>query len=360
MQISEAQPHQFNRTLLKFSGTSAEIEQLQRLCLEIDATIQQLEDQWFGQFTIFQLNRLQQRWSFYFGQVHQTLQKMMQGKQLIWSGPGFKFDLTVNPIVYAIINCTPDSFYDGQPSQQLGPILTKIEAALANGAAVIEVGGKSTRPGYQELTPDEEWQRIAPVIQAVQQEWPAAILAVDTNNAEVMRRSVMSGVPILNDVDGFNQVTKLAVVAQHRPSVVTMYNGRHFADDIFTTLDQFYQETLTELEHAGLTRSQIALDPGVGFSNAQNTASLDLFKIKSIQPTTQYQAPLMAAISRKSFMEKQFDYPMAERLTATLLFEQLMVEQGARILRVHDVAATKKMLRLFQGYQQANLLMAAK
>ena len=360
MQISEAQPNQGNHTLLSFSGDAAEIEKLQRLCLDSHCLIQQLDQQWLGQFSLFQLAALRQKWAQYFGQPNVQLTQIWRTKQILWTGPGFKFDLTVDPFVYAIINCTPDSFYDGQPSQALGQIMTKIEADLANGAAVIEVGGKSTRPGYQEITPDEEWQRIAPVIAAVQQEWPNAILAVDTNNADVMQRAVASGVPILNDIDGFDKPAKLEVVAQHRPAVVTMYNGRHYQNDVFEILDQFYQETLASLEAAGLTRQQIALDPGVGFSHAKNTASLDLFKLDSIQPTMKYRASIMAGISRKSFMESKFDYPMAERLTSTLLLEQLMIEQGARILRVHDVLATHKMINLFKGYQQADLLMAAR
>lgn len=359
MKIKCAKSEQVTISLLQFSGEAIEIQKLHQLCLACQVTLFQIGPEWVGQFSIFQLYFIEAHWATYFGQENATLRQLRQQRQLLWVGPSFKFNLTVAPIIYAIINCTPDSFYDGQPSQQLAQIMLKIETDLANGATVIEVGGKSTRPGFQELTADEEWQRIAPVIKAVQQEWPAVTLAVDTNNAEVMHRAVTSGVPILNDIDGFNQADKLAVVMQSQASVVTMYNGRHFTADTFETLDQFYQTTLAALTAAGLVRQQIALDPGVGFSYARNTASLDLFKIKSVTATQRYQTPIMAAISRKSFMEKRFNYPMDDRLTATLLFEQLMVEQGARILRVHDVSATQKMLHLVEGYQQANLLMAA-
>ena len=284
----------------------------------------------------------------------QTIEQINQRHQLIWSGKNFQFDLTREPIIYSIVNVTPDSFYDGATKNlEMVHILKRVETDLEKGAAVLELGGKSSRPGYSDISPEEEWKRLEKPLREIRKTFPQAVLAVDTDEAFVMERALEVGVDIINDIDGFDTKEKLKIVKQYQPAVVAMNNGRtgfHYADNVFEELPEFFMRKHEELIDTGLKREQICIDPGVGFFKGPSGQD-SLNRIKTTEILTRLELPVMIAISRKSFMGNIFGVDVDERLFSTLMLEAQMVLDGGRILRVHDVKETKHLLDAIKIYK---------
>ncbi|GHP12813.1 dihydropteroate synthase [Lentilactobacillus fungorum] len=267
-----------------------------------------------------------------------------------FTGPNFDFDLNQSPIIYSILNLTPDSFYDGGVNSSIDKVLNRIEVERSYGASVFELGGKSSKPHFDDISAEAEWARIAPYLNAIQKRFPDIVLALDSNTNEVIERALKSGIQIINDIDGFNSQTKLELVAKYKPAVVSMFNGRNFNEKP-ETLNQimadFFTHTISDLTASGLQKTNIVLDPGVGFSN-HNTLALDIIKMQFTKQMTRYQTPIMIAISRKSFSKQLFNLESADdRLIPTLLFESLMTVLGGRVIRVHDVKETEWLIKTF-------------
>lgn len=283
------------------------------------------------------------------------LEVIYKRHQIIWSGKNFNFDLTRKSIVYSIVNVTPDSFYDGNPDNlNLSHILKRVEADLENGASVLELGGKSSKPGYDDISPEEEWNRLKEPILELKKNFPKAIFAVDTDEAYVMERVLDAGVDIINDIDGFDTNDKLKVVEKYQPAVVAMNNGRagfSYADNVYEELPLFFENKKEELLQLGLKTEQIVIDPGVGFFNG-DSGSDSLERVKTTEILSRIGLPLMIAISRKSFMGKLFNAQGEERLFSSLVLEAQMVADGGRILRVHDVKETKRLLDAIEIYKE--------
>ncbi|MSE20711.1 dihydropteroate synthase, partial [Lactobacillus parabuchneri] len=208
---------------------------------------------------------------------------MSRTQPLHFKGAHFDFDISKDPIIYSILNLTPDSFYDGGVNTGIDQVLHRIETELTYGAKIFELGGKSSKPHFDDISADEEWHRVAPYLKAIQERFPKAVLAIDSNTDEVIERALQSGIQIINDIDGFNSQTKLDLVGKYKPSVVTMFNGRNFDEQPQTledTMTSFFTDSIQRLEEQGLDRENIVIDPGVGFSN-QNTLEFDLIKMRA-------------------------------------------------------------------------------
>lgn len=357
MVIEEIGAGSLGETLVSFSAlTPAEQTQLLALAEKVDCQVTRWQDGYLIRFTLPQLDLFRRacQQGHYLATAQEALTVIYERHQICWNGRNFHFDLTTEPIIYSIINCTPDSFYDGDKDRGVAEVLERVEQDLINGAAVIELGGKSTRPNYPDITADEEWQRLAPFIKAVKTHYPQVVLAIDTDNAEVMARALEQGVDIINDVDGFDTAAKLDVLRQYRPSVVAMNNGRHAGSGAVEALPQFFEQLAAQLLETGLSKNQIAIDPGVGFSREGNPYA-DLLRMQSVSKLTVLQLPILIAISRKSLMGKLFEIPIEERLYPTLLFELMMVQSGGRIIRVHDVKETKAMLDIQKAYLEIGM-----
>lgn len=274
----------------------------------------------------------------------------MEQQVLHWVGKRFDFDLTDEPIIYSIINCTPDSFYDGNKYPDVTAVLTQVSQDLANGAQVIEIGGKSTRPNFQEIGATEELRRISPILKAVKQMFPQAIVAVDTTDPVVMR-TVLSEfkVDIINDIKGFETTEKLSIIEQFQPSVVVMNNGRD-TTNLLEDQMAFFKQKRTQLLQAGLTTAQIAIDPGVGFSTSHQ-AKENLLRVEMTKKLAKLNMPVMIAISQKGFLSKLFQVAEKERLIPNLILECLMIQDGGRILRVHNSGETKLLLDIMKCYK---------
>ncbi|GBG97062.1 dihydropteroate synthase [Lactococcus termiticola] len=297
-------------------------------------------------FTVFELEQLLKSWSLEAGKAE--LEKILKAQTVQWSGQNFSFDLTLDPIVYAILNVTPDSFFDGaEANLSVDNVLKKASYDLEKGASVLELGGKSSRPGYEDISPEEEWSRLKAVIPAIKQEFPQSILAVDTDEAYVMERVLDAGVDIINDIDGFDTEEKLKIIESYKPAVVVMNNGRagfSYADNVFDELALFFENKEKELLARGLKPENIVLDAGVGFWTG-DSGSDSVYRIKATELLSRQGLPVMVAISRKSYMTNIFEMSPGERLFGSLIFAREMIEQGGRVLRVHDVAETQRLIK---------------
>ena len=280
-----------------------------------------------------------------------TLKQLVFETEIHFSGRGFDFDITTQPLIYSILNLTPDSFYDGGVNNSISGVLKRIESEREAGAQVFEVGGKSSKPHFDDISPEAEWSRLAPYLKEIHANFPDIVLAIDSNTPEVIKLALDDGIQIINDIDGFNSKSKLDLVKEYQPAVVSMFNGRDFneqPDTLIKTMDNFFDQNLEDLLATGIKPENIVLDPGVGFSD-HNTLEFDLIKMKYTKLMTRFNVPIMIAISRKSFASRLFELDSADdRLLPTLLFESLMSVLGGRVIRVHDVKETAMMTKIFE------------
>lgn len=272
--------------------------------------------------------------------------------QLIWQVGSRRLDLTNHGLIYAIMNITPDSFYDGGRYTTEDAVLSHVDAMLAAGADVIEVNGQSTRPGYEEVSPEVEIQRTIPYIKAIKQRFGDVLVAIDTYKPAVMAAALDADVDIMNDINSFDDdPIKLTMMGQSTVGVLTMLNMRqHNFSRLTAEMRQFFKDNLQKLKAAGVDERRIALDPGIGFSNVADS-QLDYPMMRNMAWFNDFNRPLMIAISNKGYLAKLLDLKKTERLPMTLVNEALMMKQGGRILRVHDVLETKQLVTLFDRIQ---------
>lgn len=244
-----------------------------------------------------------------------------------------------DPVMVGILNLTPDSFHDGGKFIAPEAALAHAGRLAAEGAAVIDVGGQSTRPGHREITAEEEIARVAPVIArlAAQERVP---ISVDTYKPAVARAALDAGAHLLNDVYGLQRDPELArVAAEFGCPVIVMHHDAAFRETAGATIERigaFFQRSLTIAARAGIAPERVILDPGIGFAktDAQNLEILGrLSELKTLG------CPLLLGASRKSVIGHLLALPSEERLEGTLAVTALAVWQGVEFIRVHDVRA---------------------
>lgn len=275
-----------------------------------------------------------------------------------WQTTRFDFNISQKPIIYGILNITPDSFYDGGRFQDPVAIADQIERMIAAGVTVIEVGGQTTRPGgFVEVTPVEELRRISSTVTLIQQHYPQVAVAVDTYKLPVMQEMVRAGVDIINDVNAFTDVPdKLALFANSKTGLLTMHSSRDTEyDNLTREMKRFFETNLSALTAAGIDRERIALDQGIGYSKVADGYQ-DYAMMRNIDQFNYLGRPMMVAISRKGFGAKLFGLKKDDRLPVTLIAEAYMYLHGGRILRVHDVEETVQLTKMLDtinaGYWQ--------
>jgi len=262
------------------------------------------------------------------------------------------------PLLMGIVNVTPDSFSDGGLHADTGAAVAHARALLQAGADILDIGGESTRPGAQPVSLDEELHRVIPVIEALAGE--GVPLSIDTYKPEVMRAAVAAGASLINDVFALRQPGALEAAAQTSAAVClmhmqgtpqTMQADPHYAD-VVTEVTGFLAQRVAACEAAGIDRHRIVVDPGFGFgkSTAHNIALLrGLGSI--VRGTGQ---PLLAGLSRKSVLGRiTAREQAADRVAGSVASALIAVQNGARLLRVHDVAATLDMVRVWQALEAA-------
>lgn len=256
-----------------------------------------------------------------------------------------------------ILNVTPDSFSDGGRFSQLDAALRHAEAMVAAGATLIDVGGESTRPGARVVSPLEELERVAPVVERIARELDV-IISVDTSTPAVMRETARLGAGLINDVRSLQRdgaldaaaATGLPVCLMHmlgEPG--NMQDNPHY-DDLVGEVRGFLAERIAQCVAVGIAPEQIILDPGFGFAK---TLQHNLSLFKHMEALHALGRPLLVGVSRKSMIGLALNRPVGERLYGGLALAALAVTKGARILRVHDVAETVDVVRMLAAVESA-------
>lgn len=280
--------------------------------------------------------------------VVQTLSRLPCGSRLL--------DLT-RPQVMGILNVTPDSFSDGGRFNRRDAALRHAEAMFRAGATLIDVGGESTRPGARDVSPTEELERVAPVVEAIAAELDV-IISVDTSTPSVMREAARLGAGLINDVrslqrDGALDAaadTGLPVCLMHmRGEPTTMQHNPVYADVLVEVRD-FLAERLAACATAGIAAERVILDPGFGFAK---TLEHNLSLFKRLEALHDFGRPLLVGVSRKSMIGRVLGHEVGERLYGSLALAALAVAKGAHILRVHDVAETVDVVRMIAAVETA-------
>ncbi len=271
--------------------------------------------------------------------------------RLTIDGDGFR------PLVMGVLNVTPDSFSDGGQFNALELAISHAEQMIADGVDVIDIGGESTRPGAPPVSPEEELQRVMPVIYALRD--CGKPLSVDTRRALVMREALMAGADMINDIEGFRDPASLAAVSDSDCAICIMHmqgqpqsmqQSPHY-DDVLSEVREFLSAQVTEAEAAGITRDRICIDPGYGFGK---TVQHNL-KLLAWQNELQNDLglPLLAGLSRKSTIGHLTGKPVEQRMAGSVGAALVAAERGARIIRVHDVAETVDALKVWDAARRA-------
>ncbi|MBK5409604.1 dihydropteroate synthase [Pseudomonas sp. TH34] len=259
--------------------------------------------------------------------------------------------------VMGILNVTPDSFSDGGRFSQLDAALRHAEAMVAAGATLIDVGGESTRPGARAVSPLEELERVAPIVERIHRELDV-IISVDTSTPAVMRETARLGAGLINDVRSLQRdgaldaaaATGLPVCLMHmlgEPG--TMQDDPHY-DNLVGEVKDFLVERMAQCAAVGIAPERIILDPGFGFAK---TLQHNLSLFKHMESLHALGRPLLVGVSRKSMIGLALNRPVGERLHGGLALAALAVVKGARILRVHDVAETIDVVRMIAAVESA-------
>ena len=254
------------------------------------------------------------------------------------------------PVVMGVLNITPDSFSDGGCYFQLADSLRRAEIMIAEGAAIIDVGGESTRPGAPPVSVQEEMDRVLPVIERLAQQCPIPI-SVDTSQPDVMREATGVGVGLINVVRALRlpgaleaaSASGLPVCLMHmRGEPTIMQQEPHYADAV-SEVHGFLAERVCVCECAGIHRDRILVDPGFGFGK---TLQHNLSLLRHLRRFTHLAAGILVGISRKSMIGALLDAPVGERLSGSLAAAVIAAWQGAHIIRTHDVRETVQALRV--------------
>jgi dihydropteroate synthase len=269
---------------------------------------------------------------------------------------GKSLDLS-QPCVMGVLNVTPDSFSDGgrfiAPDAAIAEALDMYEA----GAALIDVGGESTRPGAQPVSVQQELDRVLPVIEALAPALPVP-LSIDTSKPEVMRAAVAAGAGLINDVCALSAPGALAAARDSGVPVClmhmqgeprTMQSDPQYGDVVADIFDYLAQR-LAACEHAGIARERLLIDPGFGFGK---TLQHNLRLLARLADFTSLGLPLLVGLSRKSLFGKLLDRSVEQRLVPSVVAAVLAAERGAAIIRAHDVKETVDALRLLSVVQAA-------
>ncbi len=270
--------------------------------------------------------------------------------QSLIQSKGRLLDLST-PVIMGILNATPDSFYTQGKDSDTDGLLRNAEKMLEEGATILDVGGASTRPGAELISADEELKRILPAVEAINKRFPEAWLSVDTYNAATAKESVAAGAAIINDVsagsldDNMLQTVaelKVPYIAMHmRGTPQTMQNDPRY-DDVVFEVRNYLRKTVDACTELGIT--DIIIDPGFGFGK---TKEHNFALLSQLHTFRMLGKPILAGISRKGMIWKTLGTTPEEALNGTTALHMVALQQGANILRVHDVKEAVEVVKLW-------------
>lgn len=249
--------------------------------------------------------------------------------------------------IMGILNVTPDSFSDGGKFNQMDAALKHAEEMIADGAAILDIGGESTRPGYTKISDEEEISRVVPVIEAVKKEFDIPI-SVDTYKSGVAKAAAEAGADLINDIWGLKYDDHMAdVIAKSGLACCLMHNRdnaeyQNFMED----MKQDLRETIALAKAAEIEDDKIILDPGVGFAKSYEN---NLEVIRRLKEFNELKYPVLLGTSRKSVIGLTLDLPAAERVEGTLVTTVMAVEADCMFVRVHDVKENYRAIQMTEA-----------
>lgn len=262
-------------------------------------------------------------------------------------------DLTF-PHVMGILNMTPDSFSDGGKFNNLDAAMYHVDQMVQAGATMIDIGGESTRPGADEVSVEQELERVVPIVEKIAKYFDVWI-SVDTSKPEVITQSAQAGAHLINDIRALTlpgaleaaQKTGLPVCLMHMQGEPrTMQQAPNYEQDIYVEVDQFFTQHIKRCVDAGIAREKIILDPGFGFGKTLQHNYRLLAKLADLH---HFNLPLLVGMSRKSMIGQILNVPPSERIIGSVSCAVIAAMKGAKIIRVHDVKETFDALRIVQA-----------
>ena len=258
------------------------------------------------------------------------------GREFVWGARTY---------IVGILNITPDSFA-GDGVTDVDAALARARRMCADGADIIDIGGESTRPGFQPISAVEELRRVCPVLEALARAGFATPISIDTTKPEVADAAMSSGATILNDIHGLRGDPRLAEIAsRHSATVIAMHNQRDrsaTSNPVAALLDGF-SASLASARHAGIPDERVILDPGFGFGWPAEQNYEILARLRELRAAGR---PLLVGASRKRMTGQQFGLPPSGRLEGTAATVALAIANGADLVRVHDVAEMSRVSRV--------------
>jgi len=273
-----------------------------------------------------------------------------QKKTLLNAG-GKLIDLSV-PKVMGIINITPDSFYAGSRKQNVDSALQQAEKMLIEGAAFLDLGAYSSRPGAEDISVQEETGRLLPVVEALVKRFPDAVLSVDTFRAQVAEAAVIAGAHIINDISGgqldaemFRTVARLQVpyILMHMKGNPQNMNQMAHYEDVFADVYDYFADKYYQLKQLGV--HDVIIDPGFGF--AKKTAH-SYALMNRLQEFNFLQLPILVGVSRKTMIYKTLGVTADDSMNGTTVLNTIALTKGANILRVHDVKEAVEAVKIWE------------
>lgn len=256
------------------------------------------------------------------------------------------------PLVMGILNVTPDSFSDGGTHNQLADAVAWAHQMKAEGAHIIDIGGESTRPGFDEegVSLEEERRRVLPVAEALVKE--GFIVSIDTSKPEIMRETAALGVHILNDIRGFTLPGALEAAASTDCGLVIMHRAASTEyDNLIADVERFLREQSEKLLALGVAKDRLCWDPGFGFGKTVEQ-NFELLAATDYFVGTGY--PYLMGLSRKSSIGAVTNHSRpTERIYGSVVGALMAIERGAQVVRVHDCAATVDAIRVWQATEAA-------
>ena len=260
------------------------------------------------------------------------------------------------PIVMGIINATTDSFFEGHLTKGIAEITALAGKMITDGAVIVDVGGQSTRPGSRKIGVDEETARVIPVIEAIKNAHPDALISIDTFYSEVAKIAVDAGASIVNDISGgqFDETMLTTVAALKVPYIcmhtkglpATMQQNPQYENVVKEVLDYFIKK-IEDCKQAGI--HDVIIDPGFGFGK---TIAHNFKILQSLNIFSMLEKPILAGLSRKSTIYKTLGTTVENALNGTTVLNTIALMNGASILRVHDVKEAVEAVTLYEAYNR--------
>lgn len=257
------------------------------------------------------------------------------------------FEVNNHTYIMGILNVTPDSFSDGGNYNHMDKALFRVEEMIGEGVDILDIGGESTRPGYEKISEEEEISRVAPVVEKIKQRFDIPI-SLDTYKSKVALAGIQAGADMINDIWGLMYDRNMAkVIASSGVSCCLMHNRKEAVyENYFSDVMEDFGRILSFAKEAGIKEEKIILDPGVGFGKSYEN---NLEVIRRLEELKTWRYPILLGASRKSVIGLTLNLPVEDRLNGTLAISAYGVVKGCSFLRVHDIKQNKEVVKMIEA-----------